>query len=92
MLGMCINKRVVVGVGVIALAVLVLAPRLFAGLAPVLIMAICPLSMVFMMRAVGRHDERQPPPTAGERDLRELEEEVNRLKAELALRGEDRPA
>ena len=95
MLGMCINKRVVVGVGVVALAVLALAPRLFAGLAPVLIMAICPLSMVFMLRAMGaRHDDRQPPPMpgGGDRERRELEEEVNRLKAELALRGEDRPA
>jgi len=94
--GMCINKRVVVGVGIVALALLALSPRLLASLGPVLVMAICPLSMVFMMRAMGgRHDaEPSTPATPGDRDrdLRELEEEVNRLKAELALRGEERPA
>ena len=94
MFGMCINKRVVVGVGAVALALLAVSPRLLASLGPVLVLAICPLSMVFMMRAMGgRHDAEPPAPRAdGDRELRELEEEVNRLKAELALRGDQRPA
>lgn len=96
MFGMCINKRVVIGVGVVALALLALSPRLLASLGPVLVMAICPLSMVFMMRAMrGRHDvEPSTPASTGERDRqpRELEEEVNRLKAELAPSGDERPA
>ena len=87
---MCMNKRVVAGVAVAALAVLALSPRLLGTLAPLLLMAICPLSMVFMMRgAPGGSDGHGM--RSDDRQLRELEEEVNRLKAELALR-EDRPS
>ena len=88
---MCINKRVVAGLAVAAFALFALSPRLLGTLAPVLIMAVCPLSMVLMMRGMsGRSD--QPDPSSDDRQLRELEEEVNRLKAELALRAEDKPA
>jgi len=92
--GVCINKRVVIGVGVVALALLALSPRLLATLGPVLVLAICPLSMVFMMRAMGGRHEAEPstPAATGDREMRELEEEVNRLKAELALRAEERSA
>ena len=93
MFGMCINKRVVAGLAVTALVLLVLSPRLLAVLAPVLVMAICPLSMVFMMRAMGgRRDADTGPEGATDPQLRELEEEVNRLKAELALRTQDERA
>lgn len=88
---MCINKRVVGVIAVVALAVLAASPRLLGTLAPVLLLAICPLSMVFMMRgAQGRSDGHDS--SSDDRQLRELEEEVNRLKAELALRGGDRPS
>lgn len=93
MFGMCINKRVVIGVAAVALALLAFAPGLLGRLAPVLVMAICPLSMVFMMRGMGGHRAEQPAAgEAGDGQLRGLEEEVNRLKAELALRDENRPA
>lgn len=87
----CVNKRVLGGIAVVALAVLAVSPRLLGALAPVLLMAICPLSMVFMMR--GAHGPRDGHGSrSDDRQLRELEEEVNRLKAELALRGRDRPS
>ena len=92
---MCINKRVVAGLAVVALVVFAVAPQLLGALAPVLVMAACPLSMVLMMRGMSGRDR---PATDAEsaasedRRLGELEEEVNRLKAELALRGEDKPA
>ena len=90
MFGMCINKRVVAGLAVVAFVLLALSPRLLAGLAPVLVMAICPLSMVFMMRSMGgRRDADTGPEGSTGPQQRELEEEVNRLKAELALRGQD---
>ena len=95
---MCINKKAVVGVAVAALVLLAIAPRFLAGAAPLLVMAICPLSMVFMMRGMsGRDDAAKPEPTSvqprgRDHDLREMEEEVNRLKAELALRDQDRTA
>lgn len=96
MFGMCINKRAVAAVAAVGVGLLVLSPRLGASLAPLLIMAICPLSMLLMMRAMNgrRADDDTTAPSVGDGDQqrRELEEEVNRLKAELTLRREDRPA
>lgn len=85
---MCINKRVVAGLAVVALAVFALSPRLLGGLAPVLIMAACPLSMLLMMRPMSSAEHEMPAPPDGDRQLRELQEEVNRLKGELALGSE----
>lgn len=88
MFGMCLDKRVVAGVAFAALVLLALAPRLLAGLAPLLVMAVCPLSMVLMSRSMHGRRAEDANPAAGAGDRRELEEEVNRLKAELALRDE----
>ena len=103
-MGMCFNKRVLIGLGVVALAVLAFAPSLLGAVAPLLILAVCPLSMVFMMRAMNRGgtscgtDQQGAGDAArtatqsvgGEVKLGELEEEVNRLKAELQLRDQQR--
>ncbi len=111
-MGMCLNKRVLVGLGVAALGVLAVSPRLFGAVAPLLIVAACPLSMVFMMRAMNRpgegascgttsQDQDKNEVRAGadaaaavahrdhDAELRELQEEVNRLKAEMQLRSQE---
>ena len=88
---MCIDKRVVAGLAGVALVVFALSPRLLAGLAPVLIMAACPLSMVLMMRGMAGRAQEAPPAPGDDPQLRELAEEVNRLKVELALRSGDKP-
>lgn len=100
MLGMCINKRVVIGVGLVAVALLALAPRSLVAFAPFLVMAICPLSMLFMVRRMdGRREASEaseaevPAPAASVGgEVRVLQEEVDRLQAELALRGDSQPA
>lgn len=114
-MGMCFNKRVVIGLGVVALGLLALSPRLLGSVAPLLLIAACPLSMVFMMRGMNRDGAScGAKPQAADRDgelaasgaatsaaaragragdhaqLLELEEEVNRLKAELQLRDQER--
>lgn len=89
---MCINKRVVAGLGVVAVVVFVLAPRLLGAIGPVLIMAACPLSMLLLMSRMARREEGPEETAGGDRQLLELEEEVNRLKAELALRDQQRSA
>lgn len=115
-MGMCFNKRVFIGLGVVALGLLAVSPSLLGSVAPLLILAACPLSMVFMMRSMNRGGagcESKPqgrekddqvsagatldpvvavPADAGDAQLRELEEEVNRLRAELRLRDQDRSA
>lgn len=50
---MCFNRKVLVGLGVVALGVLAFAPSAFGAALPVLVLLACPLSMVFMMRAMG---------------------------------------
>lgn len=104
---MCLNKRVLLGLGVMALAVLAVAPRLLGVVLPLLFLAACPLSMVFMMRGLNRGrgsscrmgtadrkaegDGAQASSIAApvrDAELRELEEEVNRLKAEMRLRDQ----
>ena len=88
---MCINKRVVAGLAAVALVVFAFAPQLLGAVAPILLMAACPLSMVLMMRGMSGGHPRAPEADSEDRRLRELEEEVNRLNAELALRSEDKP-
>lgn len=99
---MCMNKRVLIGLGVVAVAVLAFWPGAFGVAAPLLILAACPLSMVFMMRSMsgGKQDAASADspaetstsgavPTAdGTPQTRELEEEVGRLRAELHLRDQ----
>lgn len=59
-MGMCLNKRVLVGLGVVALGVLAVAPRLLGAAGPLLLFAACPLSMVFMMRGMSGSRRAEP--------------------------------
>ena len=45
----CLNPRVITGLAVVAAGVWVFAPGAFAAALPLLILAICPLSMIGMM-------------------------------------------
>lgn len=68
---MCLNRNVLIGLGAIAVAVLLFAPNLFGAALPLLILAICPLSMIFMMRAMsggGQSCDSQPEANAGRAD------------------------
>lgn len=49
---MCFNKKILVTLGVIAVAVFVLKPSLLVAALPLLILAVCPLSMIFMMKGM----------------------------------------
>lgn len=49
---MCFNKKVIVGLAVVAVGVVIAAPDLLLGALPLLILAACPLSMVLMMRGM----------------------------------------
>ena len=46
----CLNKRVIIGVALVALAIFAFSPQLLGTLAPLLVIAVCPLSMLVMMR------------------------------------------
>ena len=48
MLGMCLDPRVLIGVGAAALGIWLFAPQYIAAALPLLIVLACPLSMVAM--------------------------------------------
>lgn len=85
---MCMNRRVLIGLGFAAIAVFVVAGRGGVAFVPLFVTLACPLSMVAMM--AGMHGGTKTaaacptPPTAADRDP-----EVVRLRAQLAeLRAE----
>jgi uncharacterized membrane protein len=92
----CFNRKVLIGAGGVALGVLLLAPRMFGAVLPLLMVAICPLSMLIMMRAMSGSGNRcQSGGTASQPAARDTDVEVARLQAEIdRLRAEQtgRPA
>jgi len=95
---MCIDKRVVIGLAGVAIGILVVAPRALGAALPLLIVLICPLSMLFMMRGMSRGqscaagdsqaasgDGRQAssPSDADEAELIQLRAEVDQLRADI---------
>jgi hypothetical protein len=52
MLKHCLNRKVIAGLAVVAVAVLAIDPHLFGRIFPLLLFAICPLSMLLMMQAM----------------------------------------
>lgn len=67
---MCFNWKVLAGLGVVALGIFLVAPTMVLGALPLLLLAACPLSMLFMMRGMngmGNHAAAhgQPAVAAG---------------------------
>ena len=66
MFGMCLNWKVLGGLGAVVLAIFLLRPQLGPSLLPLVFVLACPLSMVLMMggmmRGMGGMGGRQAPP------------------------------
>lgn len=79
----CLNWKVIAAVVAIGIGVYALAPGVAGGAVPLLVLAVCPLSMLLMMRAMGSMGSRTSELESGDRD------EMTRLRAEVdALRAE----
>lgn len=87
---MCINKRVIATLAVVAIGIYLLAPNLVAAALPLLILAACPLSMLVMMRVMSRSDGESPGTSngSGPDELSQLRVEVERLRAERQTEAE----
>lgn len=87
--GMCLNWKVIAGVAAVGIGIWAMAPGLVAGIAPLLIFAICPLSMWLMMRGMsgtmGSKASASPGATgpSGPGDLAALKAEHARVAAKL---------
>ncbi|EGX57727.1 hypothetical protein SZN_21296 [Streptomyces zinciresistens K42] len=83
---MCLNKKVLIGLGVVAVGLLLLKPAWMVAALPLLILAICPLSMILMMR--GKKDGQGSSCSTGTQKTgaattSETDKEINALQAEL---------
>lgn len=99
---MCLNKKVLIGLGIVAVGLLLLRPAWMIAALPLLILAICPLSMIFMMRGKGKTGsqgsscstgagtQKTSASTAGETDrqVEALQAELRSLKAAQAAQAE----
>lgn len=63
---MCINKNVVAGLAVVGLGIWWMAPEAIGAALPLLLIAICPLSMVFMMKAMNNMGGQQQGQSTGD--------------------------
>ncbi len=97
MLKMCLNWRVMVALAATGVLIYVVAPNLVAAALPFLMLAICPLSMLFMMRSMGHgagggqcdgHGEPSPKTNAAnltrEQQVAELKSELSEVQARQA--------
>ena len=97
---MCLNRKVIVGLAVVAVGVLAVDPHVFTRVLPLLFFAICPLSMVLMMRGMSGNKSsggmsgcssmsNGNGAQAGATSIPVADPEVARLRAELdQLRAE----
>jgi hypothetical protein len=83
-LACCLNWKVIVGVVLTAGGLFLLAPNLAPAAIPVLLVAICPLSMLVMMWSM-RGGQGMPGETARERRVGRISaEEEEALRARIA--------
>ena len=87
-MGMCLNKKVIAGLVAVGVGVVLFAPSAIGAALPLLFLAVCPLSMIFMMRAMpngggsGSMGGKQQPQTAAMDEVAALRAEVQHLRTE----------
>jgi len=85
MLKMCLNWKVLAGLVVAGVAIYLVAPGLVAAAFPILLLAVCPLSMLLMMWGM-QHTHGQGQQTTQEPDVGlTREERIARLRTQQAV-------
>lgn len=80
MLRMCLNWKVLAGLAVVGGGIYAVAPGLAAAALPILLLAICPLSMLFMMKAMQKDESNNGPQSLVTSDDPTREERINALE------------
>lgn len=89
---MCLTKPVIGGLAAVGVGVLLFAPNAIGAALPLLFLAACPLSMIFMMRAMSNGNsscstgEEQQTETAAMDEVAALRAEVQHLRTAKARR------
>ena len=83
-LAMCFDRRVLVSLGVLAVAIWLLAPQFLLAALPVLVLLACPLSMLLMAWMMRGEMRGTHGATTGADRLAALEREQTRLETEIA--------
>jgi hypothetical protein len=101
MLKMCLNPKVLAGLAAVGVGIYLVAPGLMLAALPILLLAVCPLSMLLMMWGM-QQSQGQGQQTTEETDVGlTREERVAQLRAQQAAlddqigeleREETRPA
>jgi hypothetical protein len=78
----CLDRRVLIGLAGLGIAVLVVQPQWLGAVIPLLLVAACPLSMLLMMRR-GTSSCATTTNAEGDHELEELRTEIARLRAEV---------
>jgi hypothetical protein len=90
MIRMCLNWKVIAGLTAAGLGLWLVAPNLLAAAVPILLLAVCPLSMLLMMRAMGRSSDTTRQQVSGDgRLLPPGDVRLERLRAQRALLDEE---
>lgn len=88
-LRMCFDRRVLAALGIVAIGVWLVAPQAVLAALPLLVLALCPLSMAVMAWSMrgspqGHAADPQTRLAALEREHAKLGEEISGARAELA--------
>jgi hypothetical protein len=83
MLKMCLNWKVIAALAAVGVGFYAIAPDPALAALPFLLIAICPLSMMFMMRGMGNQDEGEQSPEEGDAEPTR-DEALTRLRSERA--------
>lgn len=80
----CLNLKVIGALALVGVGVWAVAPNLLVGALPILLIAACPLSMMFMMRGMkDDHHGTSPEPGLGSSPKATHEEQLADLKRQL---------
>lgn len=83
---MCFDKRVIAGLAVVGVGVYALAPDMIGAALPLLILAVCPLSMLLMMKMMAPGGSKADAAADGRGDeVTALRAEVDKLRADQGL-------
>jgi hypothetical protein len=82
MMRICLNWKVLASLAAVGVGIYLIAPDVVVGLLPILLLAACPLSMLFMMRSM------QQPQGQGQQMTQEPDVELTRGERIAQLRAQ----